>query len=77
MCEKVNILSFPTETIGKGFRDHQLLLVALQCGKQTGFAELLADDPPKSHHTITIVSLSQPRLNFSMLTGIAIIFGNF
>lgn len=77
MCEKVNILSFPTETIGKGFSEHQLLLVALQCGKQTGFAELLADDPLKSHHAIPVVSLSQPRLNFSMSTGITVIFGNF
>lgn len=53
MCEKVTILHLPTKTIGRGFSEHQLLLVALQCGKQTEIAKLLSCDPPKSHHTIT------------------------
>lgn len=35
MCEKV------TETIGKSFSEPQLLLVAVQCGKQAEIANLL------------------------------------
>lgn len=35
MCDKV------TETIGKSFSEPQLLLVAVQCGKQTEIANLL------------------------------------
>lgn len=36
MCEKV------TETTGRGFSESQLLLVALQCGKQIEIADLLS-----------------------------------
>lgn len=51
MCVKV------TETIGRSSSKPQLLLVALQCGKQIEIADLLSC-VPKSHHAVT--SWSQP-----------------